>query len=132
MMPITRFFDQILGTRLNTKFSWGSVHPRTGDIYLRVWREDIKVEDGKERVQVLLPRDRHNFTNRPVTLINYQEREEHIRAIQRGCTAYCVVCIGRDYNQMLAYDHSKLLVGRKIIEDADGVLWLEISERTLL
>ena len=114
---------QRLGARLKQPYTWGSVS-QSGDVYLSVWKHDVKTLDGRNVVRVLdydAP-DRHSFP--------YKEREDHIQMIQSGANCYCVMCVAdpvADRLSILWCDESEIHIGGKIIEASNGDLYLELK-----
>ena len=125
-MGINQFFDVVLGARTKNPYSWGSTHPRSGDIYLRVWEEDFSKVNGDKIVRVL---DLEHLLKRrcaSTEVANYKQRKRHVEAIRNGQRSFCVVCRGRDQKQIIWFDRSKVLVGGDILCSEDS-LWLTID-----
>ena len=85
-MSVSRFFSEVLGAPLrNQRWSWGAVHPQTGQIFLRVWEHDIEHDGDGERVSIM-------WEGASKRSSGYQERLEQIELLRGGAGGFGVVC----------------------------------------
>ncbi len=85
-MGISRFFEETLGARLrNQRTSWGAQSPVNGHVYLRVWKDQIETNSGKEYVRIGYARPRQRSPG-------FAERNRHIDLIRSGAEGFGVVC----------------------------------------
>lgn len=85
-MNISTFFRHVLGAPLhNERWSWGAVHPETGEIFLRCWNDEIEQFNGQQYVQV-------EWLDWVDTKAGRNERRQHVEAIQSGVSGRLVVC----------------------------------------
>ena len=124
-MEISNFYDSLGAPLRVPRQSWGAVHP-DGTVYLSVWREDLKLVNGKRSVRLLLPPEKHHWgpTSGPGSH-GYQQRQRHIDKIRNGSSCYCVLRWGR-VNPPRDYEREFLLIGGKIHQDEETTYWLEI------
>lgn len=125
-MGIVQFFKTVLGSPLKTPYSWGSIHPCTGGVYLRVWEEDFSTVDGYKVVMVLDPEIPFQV-NSATTMASYRQRQRHVKSIEDGARSFCVVCRGRDQKRMISFDSDRILVGGPILLREDVSKWLIIK-----
>ena len=87
-MTISAFFHSLGASLNNTRWSWGAEHPKTGDIYFRVWTDELATIQG-----VMCARLTHHaaFTSKPSDN-GYRERQEHVAKVKQGAKAYVVLC----------------------------------------
>ncbi len=84
-MNITDFFEQTLGAKLkNPAWSWGAEDPAFKRVFLRVWEDEIKIDERGEMVQV--------FWKPGINSNGHPERREHLEAIRKGAKGIAVVC----------------------------------------
>lgn len=127
-MTISRFFRDRLGAPLvNDRWSWGAISPSTGQVYLRVWDDELGTLKGRRCVRITdgkLP-DPADLGDR--------ERHAHVQEIERGVKPYCVVLTAVDPREtprkIKSFDETALLVGGELIKDSEGRFWLEDAGR---
>ena len=122
-MRITDFFQKKLGAKLkNSRWSWGAINTDTNRLLLRVWKDDIS----RDRVRIFRVRQK----NRKAP--GYQERKEHIKALQNGTEGYGVVCTPKystsGSRSIADFDSGSLLKFGELI-DADNVVYARIVDR---
>jgi hypothetical protein len=87
---ISRFFSESLGAPLlNPRWSWGAISPTTGQLFLRVWKDERETLRGKDVIAVLGANWQSNSVGLP-------ERREHVRLLKVGIEAYGVLCTVKD------------------------------------
>ncbi len=127
-MTISRFFRDRLGAPLvNARWSWGAISPSTGQVYLRVWDDELGTLRGRRCIRITdgeLP-DPADPGDR--------ERHAHVQEIERGVKSYCVVLTAVDPREsprkIKSFDETALLVGGELIKDSAGRFWLEDAGR---
>ena len=119
-MTITSFFKSTLGAPLaNHRSSWGAFKPRTNQVFLRVWEDQLDDVDGAERVLVL-----SKTWNQQTR--GFSERAKHIEAIKSGAEAFGILCEAVDSSttrkrSIKRFDAKSLLRFGKIVGDARKV-----------
>lgn len=122
-MSVSNMFQRLGAPLKNIRWSWGAVS-KCGDVYLRVWEEDLTCLEGKRVVRVRLPRERQpDAFGKP----GYKERVCHLKLIQSGSDSYGIVIRGRDAARIRDYISNKILIFGNLIEDDEGVYWLEVK-----
>lgn len=84
-MRINAFFRDVLFAPVrNERWSWGAVDEARRHVFLRLWSDDILEREGARWIRVLgQNRDNRN---------GWSERERHLGLIEKGYTAYAVIC----------------------------------------
>lgn len=119
---INAFFRDVLHAPfVNSRWSWGAVDERTRRIFLRLWRMDVEVRDGRRVIRVLL------LDGSPG--LGWKERQRHLELARSGFAAFAVVCDkeGHDARTILGFDRDRVLRLGKLVEDGSS-LWMEILE----
>jgi putative restriction endonuclease len=81
-MSISDFYKNKLGANLtNIRWSWGASNPLTNQIFLRVWKDQIKVLNGVRCIAIL----QKTWAG---TSPGYKERLEHIEKLSDGADGY--------------------------------------------
>ena len=125
---ITSFFEDTLGANLsNSRWSWGAFNPQTNQLFLRVWRDQLRKKDGVEFITLL---GKKNWDGRS---LGYPERQRHVEAIRNGAEGYGVLCTSAGINTpgkrlIKDFDQDYLLKCGKIIEGRTKV-YAQIVDR---
>lgn len=84
-MRINAFFrDMLFAPVRNERWSWGAVDEARRHVFLRLWNDDILEREDARWIRVLgQNRDNRN---------GWSEREHHLGLIEKGYTAYAVMC----------------------------------------
>ncbi len=86
-MRISAFFRDVLKAKLaNTVWSWGTVRPDTGQVFLRVWNDEIDTIARGDRVFVL------GEPTKAARTRGSKERARHVEMLSQGSKGYGVVC----------------------------------------
>lgn len=126
-MNINAFYTDVLGANLrNVRWSWGSYDPITNRVFLRVWDDEIRHAEGRDRVLVL--RD-HPTRSSP----GYSERRNHIELIRNGAAGFGVLCTAVDpltsgARKIKDFDRSSLLRFGEILNE-NGDTYARIVNR---
>lgn len=89
-MSISSLFRDLGAPLRNTRWSWGSVHPESGTVFLRVWQDEVRKVSGREVVR-LTNRERFEGTSS----LGYAERRRHIDLLRQGAPGYLIFCEAR-------------------------------------
>lgn len=124
-MSISEFFRSLGAPLNNIRWSWGAEHP-TGDIYLRVWDDELATING-----VMCARLTHHAAFKAKQSdLGYRERLEHVAKIKQGATAFCILC--HDGQRAVAGQPRRIrsfcstVLAGKAVHSAAGDEWLEI------
>ncbi|GFE79210.1 hypothetical protein GCM10011487_12100 [Steroidobacter agaridevorans] len=117
---ISTFFNQTLRAPLhNNRWSWGAVHPETGQLFLRVWDDERHSVRGVPCVIVHTDTWKSASTGRP-------ERARHVELMRNGTQAYGVVCFpdetaSRGHRTIRRFETQTLLRFSGVIDRQEGV-----------
>lgn len=126
-MCISDFFEKKLGAPLRCKRrSWGSARP-TGEVVLRVWKDEIKRIDGKQCALVLnkefVSDDR--FGN--------SERVDHLSMIDKGALAVCVICTSSESRpRKITHYNDRDLWQATELKHVNGSIYLLLENKVTL
>jgi hypothetical protein len=116
---------QKLGAPLaNNRWSWGAVRS-DGTVFLRVWKDRIRIHDGSHFVQVT-----HHKSHDSDTPANpgHRERLEHVSRIQGGAPCYLIICEAEDTEsrprRVQCFNELEVFPGGRVAE-LDGEQWVE-------
>ena len=123
-MNVSEFFEEILKAPLaNIRWSWGAVRPKSSQVFLRVWADQIDKSIRPARVSIL----RGNWKK---SKAGHRERERHVAALRKGASGYGVVCTSVDTaapeRKIARFDDKYLLKLSRVVE-RDGDLFAEIA-----
>jgi N utilization substance protein B len=125
-MTISDFFAHLGAPRRNVQWSWGAIGPDS-QVYLAVWNDEFRTKNGRRFVQVTDSR------SPDPTRHGDRERHDHIRAIQGGAKAFCVILTAVDPwarpRKIGSFDGTALMLGGELIADSEGRFWLEDAGR---
>ena len=127
-MSISGLFSN-LGAPLNNKlWSWGSVRESDGAIFLRVWQDRKKVENGQS---LMMLTDHQKYTSASGNL-GWKERLGHLDQVREGAKCYLVMCRAKDIDEspreIADWNRKEVFLGGAMRE-TDGDVWIEIVER---
>jgi len=125
-MKISEFFKEILKAPLaNIRWSWGAVRRNSGQVFLRVWADQIDETSRPARVSIL----RVDWKKRNP---GHPERERHVAALRNGAKGYGVVCtvVDKDASRrkIASFDDKYLLTFGRVLE-RNGHMSAEITGR---
>ena len=127
MKNITSLFQSLDAPLKNQRWSWGAESSK-GDIYLRVWKDELAIIYDKHYYRVTHKAKFINNQSHP----GYRERLRHVDQIKSGCNSFMVICTAEDPNVLprtfVGYERGYISVGGKII-NIDGDDWLEEKDR---
>ena len=127
---VTDVFRKLGAPLNNMRWSWGAVRPVDGNVFLRIWADQMgyienkipahTAYDPKTMVCYIGCHDRDNGESRP----GWTERQEHIALIKAGKQAWGIQCKAREINgQVQDIPHE-----RRVIESVDGKQVWELGE----
>lgn len=130
-MSISHLFERLGAPLRNVRWSWGAV-TATGDVYLKVWTDELVTKDGKRWARLT----RHSaFADRPGNL-GWLERKKHVSMVEQGARSYALLCRAEDpqaeTRTIASFDNRSLFVGGSVLTDPEGDHWLELVERRRL
>jgi len=114
-MSISDFYKNTLGANLrNQRNSCGAYNPITNRLFLRVWRDDKKIIEGKEVIKICSKNSKSKSRG-------YPERIRHVNDLKDGVEGYGVLCdkkINESKNErsIKHFDNDFLLQFGKVIE----------------
>lgn len=125
-MNITVMFKRLGAPLANARWSWGAVR-RDGTVVLRVWRDEIRKEDGKSYVRVAYLPDDRDLGVRP----GFDERLEHLELVKAGARSWMVMCEAKDpkatTREIKSFDQDEVFEAGPF-RDIEGAGWLEIGK----
>jgi hypothetical protein len=121
----TAFFKMLGAPLNNTRWSWGAVREGDGTVFLKVWKDQIKILDGVQFAQLTynarLGADRANFRHR--------ERLEHVARVKANAPCYLIYCEAVDPTvrprRVRWFNSTEVFPGDRIAE-FDGDWWVEM------
>lgn len=123
-LTISDFFEHVLEAPLHcVRWSWGAVNPKTGEVFLRCWSDEVVRIDGQQYVQV-------QWLEATVNKNGRTERQQHLELVQNGRPGWLVVAHPKDGHtaprKIAGYNSEwKYRLGSTPVEK-DGILMLPI------
>lgn len=122
-------FFASLGVPVSTsRQGWGSVRPSDGAVFLRVWQDEFRTQDGRQFVRVT----HHDSQEEDLRSSGDRERLQHIEQIRQGATCYLVMCQATDVNAtpraVKQFNEQEVFMAGEVVE-LDGELWIELGSR---
>ncbi|MHB8509209.1 MAG: tetratricopeptide repeat protein [Candidatus Dormibacteria bacterium] len=121
---ISALFDYLDAPLKNIRWSWGAERARDGVVFLRVWDNELRSENGSTMVEVL----GREGGNRP----GYRERQQQLGNVRAGRNCYLIFCHTDDpkaspwtINTFEARNVYR--VGR--LTERGGEVWAEVLDR---
>jgi hypothetical protein len=105
-------------------WSWGSIRPSDGVVFLRVWQDHTRNIDGKYWVQIS-----HcaKYRDKPDDL-GHQERLKHIEKIRERAKSFLIMCSAVDVKvlprKIKKFNEKEVFPCGELIE-LDGEVWIE-------
>src|SRR5581483_7108037 len=124
-MSVTDFFAMLGAPLVSPRWSWGSVRSTDGIVFLRVWQDLDRKQDGKWYIKVLWPKESYEkYPDNP----GWKQRAEQVELIKEGAKCYMVMCEAADTSvaerRVKAFDDKRLFPGGALIK-IDDDWWLE-------
>jgi hypothetical protein len=119
-MNISDFYENTLGANLsNPRWSWGAYNPITNRLFLRVWRDQKKIIDGKEVIAICSKNSKSKSRG-------YPERIRHVDNLRKGIEGFGVICDNKinelkNERSIKHFDSDSLLQFGKIIEKGNYI-----------
>jgi hypothetical protein len=116
----------ILGAPLhNVAWSWGAVRPQDGAVFLRVWQDRMRLNDGSQFVAVT----NHAGWRRDIRVKpGRRERLEHVDLIRRGASCFLIMLEARDQSarprSVKSFNAAQVFRGGRLVE-LDGEWYIE-------
>jgi hypothetical protein len=112
----------------NARWSWGSVRPADGAVFLRVRQDLTSNLDNATYVQVLWESDEEDEAGSP----GYRERVKHVELIEKGATCFLIMCQADDIEavprKVKDFDSDNVFRGEKVVK-IDGYWWVKMGAR---
>jgi hypothetical protein len=128
-MSQKELFERLRAPLVNARWSWGAVRQSDGVVFLRVWQDEIKRDDGRLFMRITA---NDYFQNNDPTNLGWQERLRHVALVRGGAASYMVMCVAKDANasprEVQSFNKNEVFRGGQLV-DADGDTWLELQER---
>ena len=117
------FFESMGAPLKNVRWSWGAKRPKDGAIFLRAWKDESYTDaDGQQWVQIAFQSGAGPGWN---------ERQEHIEAIESGARCLIVMCEALDTSAVPrtvnAFDPRTVVVGGELKRE-HGNTWIRVLE----
>ena len=130
-MSISSFFSNLGAPLNNIWWSWGAVRESDGAIFLRVWQDRKRVENGQS-LMMLTQREKYTDESKNA---GWKERLRHVDQIRAGAKCYLVMCRAKDVDasprKIARWNDKEVFLGGAL-RDMDGDVWIEIVERVLV
>jgi hypothetical protein len=127
-MSLTQHFKKLGAPLRNSRWSWGSVRPSDGAIFLRVWQDQKIRLNGKSYMLVTHHAAYVGNESSP----GYRERLGHIDLAREGRTIFMVICIAKDPDAVPrtigSFIEDDVFLGGEIV-DHEGDRWIEQAGR---
>jgi hypothetical protein len=129
-MSISSFFASLGAPLVNPRWSWGAQRPSDGAIFLRVFREEKWIADGRLHMTIGWDVDLMGDNQR----LGYLERMRHVAAIRAGAPCFMVMCSAQDPSarsgswRIAFFDEDEVRVGGKLV-DRGGMTYIEVVGR---
>src|SRR5262249_34910804 len=124
-MTQTDFFNMLGAPLTNPRWSWGGVRPEDGTVFLKVWKDQMRTDDGAIFAQITyhsrFQGRRDNFRHRA--------RIEQVNQVRGGARCYLVECEAADPtvrpSRIRWFNTAEVFPGGRIVE-LDGDCWIEM------
>lgn len=127
-MSQAELFKRLGAPLHNVRWSWGSVRPSDGSVFLRVWQDRMTRHDGR---LFFMATHHDSYQDRPSDL-GYQERLRHVAKVRAGAGCYMVMCLAENTEAIprtiKSFNRDELFVAGAVRE-IDGDTWIEMAER---
>ncbi len=124
-MSQTKMFENLGAPLRNVRWSWGSVRPSDGTVFLRVWQDGSRQMEGKRYMWI--------SDETPATGdVGANERLEHARLAQSGRPCYMVMCQAEDTSaerrKVKTFNAREVFEGGEVVV-VEGAYWIELAAR---
>ena len=90
-ISISAHFNNLGAPLKNVRWSWGAIREGSGEVILRVWRDEVREIDGNKYVQ-LTNMARFGASKHP----GFRERLSHLERLQSGSGGFLIFCEAKD------------------------------------
>jgi hypothetical protein len=127
-MTQSELFKALGAPLSNVRWSWEAIRLSDGSVFLRVWQDLTRKQDGRLFAEVT---HRWKFDDASTDPGN-QERLSHVERIRQGATCYLIMCKVVDASAVVRkiedFDSEDLYLGGELIK-LDNDLWIELRDR---
>lgn len=129
-MNQTDYFERLGAPLRNNRWSWGAVRPTDGAVFVRVWKDQLMMEEHSGRPVGRLTRHAAYIgrTNHP----GYRERLKHVDLIRNGVPCYLILCEAVDPKEsprkIRQFDTDQVFRGGQV-KEIEGDSWVEVLDR---
>ncbi|WP_266159238.1 hypothetical protein [Dyella silvatica] len=125
-MTLSDLFKKLGAPLKSARWSWGSVRASDGTLFLRVWQDDCRRDNGKDIVWL-------SDTSEDDSSQGAVERREHVALIQAGNPCFLVMCLARDTKALprviKSFNEKELFSTGELHTDEKGAWWIERGPR---
>ncbi|MBA3313936.1 MAG: hypothetical protein H0T47_11720 [Planctomycetaceae bacterium] len=122
------FFAKLGAPVANSRQGWGSIRPSDGAVFLRVWQDEVQMQDGRRLVQVT----HHDPHQMDVKNSGDRERLQHLERVREGAACYLVMCQATDVNAVprvvKQFNEQEVFLAGGVV-DLDRDSWIELGTR---
>jgi hypothetical protein len=119
------FFEMLSAPLTNYRWSWGAVRTKDGAVFLRVWQDELAVQDGSQFARMT----RHTAFIGRSNNCGYRERLKHVERIRGGAPCYLIKCEAMDLTEsprrVRRFNADRVFRGGRVVE-RDGDSWVEV------
>ena len=130
-MSITRIFEKLGAPLANSRWSWGSIRPTDGAVFIRVWKDQ---QEKIENAYYMRVTHHEKFVGKENNL-GYQERNEHVELIREGAPCFMLMCQAKEVTAVpraiKCFNEKEIFKGGEVIEK-EGDTWVKLGERLLI
>lgn len=128
MVSPSEVFSRLGAPLANIQWSWGAVRDADNAVFLRVWQDETRTENGERFVRLV---NHAEYADADQNL-GYKERKRHIAAIAGGAPAFAIFCLAQDPTarprSIKSFDsRDALRLGKIVLFDGDE--WATMVER---
>jgi hypothetical protein len=109
----------------NIRWSWGSVRPSDGAVFLRVWKDLIQPRNGNQYIRI---GNETKLRSNPRNL-GRKERMQHILRVANGARCFLIMCEAIDPKAepraIKDFNSEHVFPGGKVLEE-NGEWWVEV------
>ena len=124
-MNQTEFFERLGAPLENSRWSWGAVRRGDGAVFLKVWRDLMRMHNGSRVAQVTF----HARFRADPGNFRHQRRLQHVEFVQGGAACYLIECEvvdpGAEPRRVKWFNSQEIFPGGQVVE-IDGDLWVEM------
>ena len=127
-MTLSELFAYLGAPLKNPRWSWGSVRPADGAVFLRVWQDEQRKVEGRWYTQISA---NQFFKDEPGNL-GHAERQTQVERVRNGAPSFMIMCQASDPQahprSIGNYNQREVFVGGNVIR-LEGDDWLARVDR---